>query len=55
MKANLANELAFIGDMPMMSECERYGMSWGCDENCPVWSRGECDCEDSKRLLGGKK
>jgi hypothetical protein len=25
-----------------MTECERYGMSHGCDENCPVLNEDEC-------------
>lgn len=32
---------AFLG----MSECEKYGMAWGCDEDCPVYQRGECKNE----------
>ena len=25
-----------------MTDCERYGMTWGCDIECPVLQRGEC-------------
>jgi hypothetical protein len=31
----------------LMSPCERYGMTWGCEEACPVWQKGECDNEDT--------
>lgn len=30
-----------------MSDCERYGMTWGCDIGCPVLQRGECELKDS--------
>lgn len=29
------------------NDCEQYGMRRGCDADCPVWQRGECDCEDT--------
>lgn len=22
-----------------LNECERYGMTWGCDKDCPVFER----------------
>ena len=25
------------------SECERFGMTWGCKPDCPVFERGECE------------
>ena len=35
-----------FADMPCfpksMTDCERYGMTWGCDEDCPVLNKGEC-------------
>jgi hypothetical protein len=30
---------------PHMSECERYGMSVGCNSECPVYESGECEIE----------
>jgi hypothetical protein len=30
---------------PSMSECEAYGMAFGCDEYCPVYERGDCKVE----------
>lgn len=30
-----------------MSDCESYGMTWGCDEDCPVLLRGECELQDA--------
>lgn len=31
-----------------LSECEKYGMTWGCDNECPVFQRGECDLYEGK-------
>lgn len=28
---------------PGMSECESYGMAYGCDEYCPVYQEGLCE------------
>ena len=39
--ASILADSVFIG----MSECEQYGMAWGCDEDCPVYQRGECKNE----------
>ena len=29
------------------NECERYGMCHGCDVDCPVLLRGECELQDT--------
>lgn len=34
----------------VMTECEKYGICYGCDIYCPVLQRGECKCEDNKEL-----
>lgn len=42
MFANTISELgshAFLG----MNACEKYGMTWGCDEDCPVLNEGKCE------------
>ena len=44
-KLMFANTIADLS-MPPMSECYRYGIMWGCDGNCPVFSRGECKIDD---------
>ena len=31
-----------------MTDCERYGMTWGCDIDCPVLQRGECELKDDE-------
>ena len=31
---------------PNMTECERYGMTWGCSEDCPVSQRKECELQE---------
>ena len=43
-KEAFANELHFLTDGNLSAnECERYGMTWGCDENCPALSKGKCE------------
>ncbi len=32
----------------MLSRCENYGMTWGCDTDCPVLQEGECELQDSE-------
>lgn len=27
----------------VMTDCEHYGMTYGCTVNCPVLMRGECE------------
>ena len=29
-----------------MSECDKFGMTWGCREDCPVFERGECEIQE---------
>ena len=29
--------------VPGITVCEKYGMTWGCDENCPVLNEGKCE------------
>ena len=29
-----------------MTECERYGITWGCDKDCPVLQRKECELQE---------
>jgi hypothetical protein len=46
-KQTFANTLAdtvYLG----MSQCERYGMTWGCDVDCPVLREGNCELKDSE-------
>jgi hypothetical protein len=26
----------------VMSDCEKFGMTWGCRSDCPVFQRGKC-------------
>ena len=35
-----------------MTDCERYGMSYGCDIDCPVLQAGNCELKetDNKEL-----
>jgi hypothetical protein len=41
--ANTLSDTVFIG----MTECERYGMTWGCDIDCPVLRNGKCELKDT--------
>mgnify|MGYP006921387271 CR=1 FL=1 len=46
-KVEFANTLAdtvFVG----MNACERYGMTWGCDTDCPVLRDGKCELKDNE-------
>jgi hypothetical protein len=51
-KAAFANTLHELdkGSCLCANECERYGMTWGCDEDCPVMQRGECHNELSVEM-----
>ena len=45
--ANTANEHEPY--MPKsLSECETYGMWYGCNEHCPVLIRGECELQEAE-------
>ena len=48
MKDAFANTLNELSGMPPMSECFNYGMTWGCDEDCPVLARGECEHQETE-------
>lgn len=28
------------------NECEKFGMTWGCRPDCPVFERGECELQE---------
>jgi len=47
-KSKLADTINTISvhDNLSAKECERYGMTWGCDGKCPVFSKGKCKMED---------
>jgi len=32
----------------VMSSCEKYGMTWGCDTECPVLMAGNCELKDDE-------
>lgn len=51
-KAMFANTINTLGGHSNLSanECERYGMTWGCDSGCPVFSRGDCKMEDVEAM-----
>lgn len=41
-----ANSIADLYGIPLIAnECERFGMTWGCRDHCPVFERGECEIQ----------
>ncbi len=51
MKVGLASSLAELDtgiSHAMMTECEKYGMTWGCDLDCPVLRAGQCELKDAE-------
>jgi hypothetical protein len=54
MEQEFANEMAFLSlgatAGSVMTDCEKYGMCYGCDEHCPVLIAGKCENEDSIRM-----
>ena len=46
-KTNFINTLINLdGNLPKgMSECEKYGMFFGCDKCCPVFRDGKCELQ----------
>lgn len=43
-----ANTIADLGSYAthFENECERFGMTWGCKPDCPVFERGECELQE---------
>lgn len=35
----------------IMTDCERFGMSHGCQPNCPVYRIGKCELQDENEML----
>lgn len=50
-----ANAISELGSSSNLSanECERFGMTWGCQPDCPVFERG--DCKIGLENLGDKR
>ena len=49
-KSELANTFADTVSI-QMSACERYGMTWGCDGDCPVLNANECELQEENSHL----
>ena len=51
MKQGFANDMAIFSlgatAASVMTDCEKYGMCYGCDQYCPVLIAGKCENEDS--------
>jgi hypothetical protein len=43
MFANTIMDLDNGMNSALMTECERFGMTWGCREDCPVLEKGKCE------------
>ena len=57
MKMNLANSLCYADkglSYANMTECERYGITWGCDKDCPVYKRKECEIQEENKIRFGE-
>lgn len=44
---NNYSDNAFLG----LSDCEYFGMTYGCHPDCPVFLRGECEIQKENELL----
>ena len=31
-----------------MTACEKYGMTWGCDTDCPTLRDGNCELQEAE-------
>ncbi len=51
MKSGFANTITELDlgttAASIMTDCERYGMTWGCDIDCPVLQSGKCELQDT--------
>ena len=48
--AETLHELGCDGNH-MANECERFGMTWGCKSDCPVFERGECELQEENEKI----
>lgn len=49
--ANITAELGLgVTAESVMTECEKYGMCYGCNQYCPVLKAGKCENEDSIKM-----
>lgn len=50
-KEGLANEIHAQDSHSSLfaNECERFGMTWGCRPDCPVFERGECKIQEENQ------
>ena len=46
--ARTVNELDDGLNHASMTDCENYGMTWGCDIDCPVLRRDECELQEAE-------
>lgn len=49
-----ANEINLVSERTRnlsANECERFGMTWGCRTDCPVFERGECQIQEENELF----
>ena len=46
--ADTINELDNTLYHPNMTACESYGITWGCDIDCPTLIDGKCELKNSE-------
>lgn len=53
LRESFANTINAIGESSNLSanECERFGITWGCKEDCPVFIRGECELQEENEKV----
>ena len=51
-KATFANELSEWSPSGLYNgdTCFRYGITWGCDGDCPIFHDGDCKMDDIDAL-----
>jgi len=53
LRSEFADTINTIGSYANLSanECERFGMTWGCKSDCPVFERGECELQEENEII----
>jgi hypothetical protein len=48
-----SKELHEFGNNTNLSanECETFGITWGCKEDCPVFERGKCEMQEENEVI----
>lgn len=49
--ANTINSHTPHLSFPNMTACESYGMTWGCDPDCPTYIEGKCEIQEENAKI----